>query len=371
MRPIPLLFAAALWVTAPVAAQPTFDRFADATGAAHARDGHGAVSIAVVRDGKLVASRHLGSIRAGSVTVPDDRTLYRLGSVTKAFTALMLLQLEERGVVRLSDPVIRWVPELRRVRGNRADLARITLFQLATHASGLAPEPDKAGFDRGPARDWERQLTAALASTRLTGEPGTAFGYSNIGYGLLGLALSRATRQRYTDYVLAHIIRPLEMVDTTFEPTPDQRQRTADGLTVEKDVETVAERPASSTGRGYKVPVGGLYSTTADMARFVAFQMGSGPEKVLRRASLERASKLWIGVDRGMGEGYGLGLQLFTNGDAVLQGHTGGLPGYRAVELFDRESRTGFVLLRNVTGGRFGDPVMTIFAAYPPAGEGQ
>src|SRR6185436_12838469 len=115
-------------------------------------------------------------------------------------TAIMLLQLTERRVVALSDPVSRYFPEIRQVRG-AADVAmdRVpTLLQLATMTSGLSREPnDQRRSQTGPLDRWMEVLTSAMPTVEFRGEPGTMYGYSNVGYSVLGAALSRAARESY------------------------------------------------------------------------------------------------------------------------------------------------------------------------------
>lgn len=350
-------------LSAPALAAPGSDqqdeRFLRAVSAAWERDRTAGVSIGVVRSGALVAERHLGFADAGTLRSPDAHTIYRVASVTKAFTALMYLQLVERHVIRPTDPVTRYVPEARHIGGLPRGAAPPTLVQLATHTAGLAAEPDLPGFDRGSNQAWERQTLAAARHMRFEAGPGERYGYSNYGYALLGVALQRAARQPYDAYLRAHITEPLGMRDTGFVAADPARL--AQGYAVGPG----GPEPVADIGRGYKLPVGGIYTTLADLAKFVAFQMGDGPQIVLTRASLEAASRGLISVDRSMGEGYGTGFELFTNGGTVLQGHSGGMPGWRALEVFDRRGHTGYIVLRNATGGKFGDPVVALLGALP------
>lgn len=289
--------------------------------------------------------------------------------MTKAFTALMLLQLVENGTLRLTDPVSKYYPEIDSVAGRPAGSPPITLLQLATHTSGLAAEPrDADRFVEGPVADWEKTLAAALAETRFEFEPGTRFSYSNVGYAVLAAALSRAAHQPYVAYVEQHIFGPLGMTDTSFEPRPAWARRLAAGYVIDGGVADPEPARPGHLGRGYKVPVGAIYTTVDDLAKFVALQMGDGPSAVIKPETLDLASRSLITTDRGLGQGYGLGFQLFTNGDVTIQGHAGGMPGYRALEVFERESDTGFIVLRNAIGGQFGDPVFLVFEAFPPVG---
>lgn len=358
---VPLLLSLAT----PLGAQSRiaqFSKFDAAVQEGLRRDPVGGASFGIIKGGKLIHSGHAGYADVVRKIAPDNQTVYRIGSVTKTLTAIMLMQLVERGRVRLSDPVEQYLPEARRLR-NWPDKSRpITLIQLATHTAGIAAEPDGPGFDKGPIKAWETQLIAALAATRVENEPGTRFGYSNVGYAMLAAALARAAGLEYSLYVEAKILRPLGMTNSGFLPPPSGK-RLAIGYQVEQGKVSSDGPQSELAGRGYKLPVGGLFTTLDDMARLVAFQMGDGPASVLSPASLKLQSRLLKTVDLGMGEGYGAGFQLFTDGNIVLQGHAGGLPGYRALEVFDRESSTGFVILRNSVGGKFGDPVFMVFKA--------
>lgn len=369
MRTLIMILLLTAFTPAAVGAQPRlpeFGRFDSAVREGLRRDPIGGASFGIVRGGKLIASGHVGYADQGRKTRPDNRTIYRIGSISKTLTAIMLMQLVERGRVRLSDPVDHYLPEVRQMR-NWPDRTRpITLMQLVTHTAGIAAEPDRSGFDKGRADAWEKQLLAALSATRVEYEPGTRFSYSNVGFAILAAALARAAGESYPRYVKAHILLPLGMTQSSFSP-PTDRAHLARGYQQEKAGASNSGPQSELDGRGYKLPVGGLFTTLPDMARLVAFQMGDGPTSVLKSETLKLQSRLLKTVDLGMGEGYGAGFQLFTNGNVVLQGHAGGLPGYRALEVFDRESATGFVVLRNSVGGRFGDPVFMVFSAYGEA----
>ena len=143
----------------------------------------------------------------------------------------MLLQLLERGRVHLSDPVNLYFPEIRRVAGLPPRASPPTLMQLATMTSGLARDPDdKRRSQSGALNEWEGVLLASLARTKYVRAPGSGYGYSNIGYSILGAALARAARERYVGYQRRHVLRPLGMSSTDFELTPALRSRLAVGV---------------------------------------------------------------------------------------------------------------------------------------------
>jgi CubicO group peptidase (beta-lactamase class C family) len=297
----------------------------------------------------------LADIEKGKAATDD--TIYRIGSITKQFTAVMLLQLVAQGKVHLSHPVEKFYPEVKEVAGKYTAAPPITLIQLATHHAGLSEEPDEDGrFTTGPVSQWEQTLIAALPKLKYEQEPGTRFIYSNIGYAILGAALSRAAGPPYADYVQEQIVAPLGMRHARFEPDEQMIPNLAKGYVLHEGLAD-PRQPAEELrkGRGYKVPNGTVFTTVRDMARFVSFEMGYGPEIVLnKKVLLERQSQMfWAGEDATMG--YGLGLMLVRKGETVGLGHGGSVAGFLAGEYFDPSSHLGIIFLRNAEGHGF-DP---------------
>jgi CubicO group peptidase (beta-lactamase class C family) len=319
-----------------------------------AKDKTGSVTLGVVSGNQLVWSRSYGLADVERKTPATPETVYRIGSITKQFTALMLLQLVQDGKVHLSDPVEKYFPEVNKIQGRLPGSPPVTLVQLATHTSGLEAEPENLEkYLAGPVADWEKVLIAALPQTRYADEPGTLFAYSNVGYAILGAALSRAAGQPYVEYVKQRIFLPLGMKSSFFEPDDQVRPRIARGYLNEEgklDAET-AER--EHRGRGYKVPNGAIYSTVGDLARFVAFEMGEDAPQVLKKEILDESFQRIVTVNPGFRRGYGIGFQVLRLGEVVLHGHSGGLAGYQAEAYFDRSSRVGVIILRNAVGGSF------------------
>ena len=175
----------------------------------------------IVSGKELVWAKSYGEADMEKKLAADTDTVYRIGSITKMFTAVMLEQLVEAKKVHLSDPVEKYFPEVKLVQDRFADAPPITLIQLATHTSGLGREPDNtATYVTDAVADWEKTLIAALPHTHYILEPGTRFSYSNIGYAILGAALSRAAGEPYVDYVPKHIFQPLGMTHSALERNP-------------------------------------------------------------------------------------------------------------------------------------------------------
>ena len=327
----------------------------DALAAAEfAKDNRGSVTVGIVSGPELVWTKSYGYADMEKKTPATKDTVYRIGSITKQFTGLMLLQLVEAGKVRLSDPVEKYFPEVNKVEGRFAGAPPITLVQLATHTSGMGREPaDLQTYLKGPVSEWEKVMIAALPRTKYDFEPGARFSYSNIGYAILGAALSRAAGQSYVEHVSQKIFAPLGMTHTAFEPNEKIKPDLAKGYGVQ-GAKVDAETPEREhQGRGYKVPNGAMYTTVGDLARFLAFELGHGPASVLRKETLEDNFKRVNSASGDLTSGYGIGFAVERHGSLIAYGHGGSVAGYLAGAFVDRASGVGVIVLRNVGGGQF------------------
>jgi CubicO group peptidase (beta-lactamase class C family) len=349
----------------PASALPPVDAALDArlrgiAQAAFDREPVGSLTVGVVRGGQLIWTASYGAnvppgAEPGKVAPrpapADERTVYRIASVTKQFTALMLLQLVNEGVVHLSDPVSRYVPEIQQAQNATPSAAPVTLIQLVTHTSGLAVESDDAAdYTQGSVAEWEATLLAALPRTRYTAEPGVRYAYSNVDYAILALALSRAARTPYVKYLHKHIFLPLGMTHTGFS-TPPAPAVLAKGYVMQAGQPNGEVPERELLGRGYKAPAGGAFSTVGDLAKFEAFEMGIGPEAVLPKAVLAASRDLLVAGNARADGGYGVGFQVFPYEGHVLLGHLGGIAGYRSLAAFDPADKIGVIVLRNVSEG--------------------
>jgi CubicO group peptidase (beta-lactamase class C family) len=310
------------------------------------------LAVGIVSDGRLAWSKAYGYADMESRIPATGESIYRIGSVTKQFTALMLLQLVQNGKVHLSDPVEKYLPEVNHVKGRFPGAPPITLVQLATHTSGLAREPDDIEkYLVGPVADWEKILIAALADTKYEFEPGTRFSYSNVGYAILGAALSRAVGQPYTLYVQEHIFEPLGMTDTMFEPNEQTRKRIAKGYVFEDGQVDWKTADQELQGRGYKVPNGAVFSTVNDLAKFLMFEIGGGRAGVLRPEYFNQGFQEIIAADEKLDHGFALAYEVQRDGNSVYFGFQGAIAGYVADVFFSRSAKTGVIILRNAVGG--------------------
>ena len=342
--------------------QQVIERVDALVAAEFAKDPVGSVTIGIVVGPKLLWAKSYGYADMDKKLLATPNTVYRIGSITKQFTALMLLQLTEADKLKLSDPVEQYFPEVNRITGRYPDSAPITLLQLATHTSGMAREPDDPmTYLKGPLADWQSVLMSALPHTKYDSAPGTQFSYSNFGYAVLGAALGQAAHQPYVSYVRQHILAPLGMTHTDFEPNAQITPLLAAGYDKEEDKDKgkgffnldAATPLIEHKGRGYKVPNGAMYSSVGDLARFISFELGYGPQNVLKKRTLDDTYKRTLSDMHDVTSSYGVGFWVDKVDDLLVLGHGGMVAGYQSAAYFDLVSETGVVVLRNVSGGDF------------------
>jgi CubicO group peptidase (beta-lactamase class C family) len=332
-----------------------------------AADGVGSASIGVLQGADLIWTRNFGFADADARRPATSDSAYRIGSITKQFTALALLQAVQDGRMRLTDPLEKYVPEVRRMKDARAGTPPVTLLQVATMTAGIGREPECEGPLDGPVSRWQQKLLACIPGTAYVNEPGTEYLYSNIGYAMLGLAIERAVGQPFTTFVAERTFRPLGMTRTAFEPTEAMRRDLAHGYTRRgrEGPYTSAVPDAELEGRGYKVPNGAILSSVNDMAKFLAWELGHGPAGVLDKATQEANYRRVYSSTSGRGEltlssGYGIGFQATRRGDVVILGHGGSTAGYLASALVHRPSQLGVIVLRSCDSCAFAaGPVAT------------
>lgn len=319
-------------------------------------DGIGSISTAVIIDGRIAYTGSVGCADCDRNIAAAPNSIYRVGSVSKTMTGTVLGELAEAGVLALDDPVARYVPEIGELLEPGNNAQRITLRHLANHTSGLAREPDLRGAARGPIALWQDKILSAIPCTRLESAPGSGYRYSNIGYGILGLAMSRAAGEPYMELVEARLFRPLEMASTTFILSRSQEDLLAKGYDNSDGGGVIdTEKPAREhSGRGYKVPNGGIYSSVGDLARYVIALMGRSDDfsDLLPTSVYRRPRGITNDDGRGL-EAYGLGIRMHVSasGEILSANHGGTVSGYRSWIQFDPAEGYGVVLVRNYSRG--------------------
>jgi CubicO group peptidase (beta-lactamase class C family) len=283
----------------------------------------------VVRDGGLAWS-------AGRGDVPEPHTdvQYRLGSISKTVTAVVVMRLRDEGRVHLDDPIDRHLPGI--------PLGDRTIGQLLSHLAGASAESPGGWWERTPGGSVE---DLSLSTDDVVLGAARRFHYSNLGFGLLGELVARLRGTSWEDAVAAEVLAPLGMRRTTPRPVAPA----AEGWAVHPWADVVLPEPEHHAG--VMAAAGQLWATLADLGRFAAFLLGDTGD-VLAPATLEEMT-VPAGVDPSTPgwSAYGLGLQVLRVEGRTLVGHGGSMPGFLAGVFVDREERTGAVSLANTTTG--------------------
>lgn len=291
----------------------------------------------VVRDGEPV---WFGTY--GGPAVPDHDPYdvqYRIGSITKTMTAVLILQLVRDGRIGLDDPASAVLGE-----DSGTSYADRSLRTLLAHDAGLQSEPAGSWWERSAGVTWD-ELVAANDGSASAFPPHQEFHYSNLGYALLGEVAARLHGTTWWEAVQQRILSPLAMTRTSYLP----EGAAAQGWSVHPYESTLVPEPATDTGA--MAPAGQVWATITNLATYAAF-LGAGHPDVLSADELARAYGPQSGNPKdGVRYAHGLGFQLFPGGSGTLAGHTGSMPGFLATVLVDRGRRVGGVVLANATVG--------------------
>ena len=295
----------------------------------------------VVLDGDLVVSGAFGTANLEQGIPASTRTLFRIASMSKSFTAMAILQLRDAGLLSLDDPASEYLPELASLQLLTSDAPEITIRHLLTHSAGF-PEDNPWG-DRQLAESDEMLRALVAAGISFSNAPGIAYEYSNLGFALLGRIVESVTGRRLPEYTRSEIFAPLGMSSTVWEFERAAAEDLALGYAWQDEswVSVPLEHHGSFGA------MGGLITSIEDFASYVALHLSAWPPRSapdtgpLRRSSLREMQQPWrfAGVmpdfrwpdgrscPSARGYGYGLRWQEDCAG-RVMVGHSGGLPGF-------------------------------------------
>jgi CubicO group peptidase (beta-lactamase class C family) len=291
------------------------------------------VSAAVVRKGELVWSGAAGTANYAEDRVATPDTQYRIGSITKTFTATAIMQLRDAGALDLDDRLDRHISGI----ANGAP----TLRRLLSHLSGLQREAGEM-FVTGESPT-EQDLIDSMSGVEFVLEPGQAHHYSNLAFALLGQVVAAASGVPYIEYVDSRIIGPLGLGRTTWEPQPPAAQ----GYLVDEYARTVWLEP--ETEMKGSAAAAQLWSTAPDLCRWASF-LGTGQDGVLAAKTVDAMwfpQVMWDPADWVLG--WGLGLMLFNHEGRIYGGHGGAMAGHLSGVFVDRKTQIGAAALTNST----------------------
>ncbi|MGE0440863.1 MAG: serine hydrolase [Gemmatimonadales bacterium] len=281
-----------------------------------------AVSIVLVDGDRTVWARGFGEADPERHIPADANTVYRIGSVSKLFTDIGIMQLVERDQLDLDQPVTRWLPDFQPANPFGGDM---TLRQLMSHRSGLTREPPVGNyFD--PSDPVLSHMVASLNRTTLFYPPGARTKYSNAGIGTVGFVLEKHAGTPFARYLKEAVLEPMGLRSSAFEPESALVDRLAKAVMWTYDERTF---PAPTFQLGM-APAGSMYSTVHDLARFARFlfHRGEGLDgRVLEAETLER---MWEPQFEAPGatSGYGLGFRVSRRDSSLMVAHGGAIYGF-------------------------------------------
>lgn len=288
-------------------------------------------SVLVARDGEILFDRGYGFANREWNAPNDGDTKFRLGSVSKQFTAVAIMILNERGLVDLDAPVKTFLPDA------PAAWDGVTVRHLLTHTSGV---PSLTGFD-----DYEASKTLPATIDSLIGrfrdrpldfQPGEGWAYSNSGYILLTAIVEKAGGKPYAEFVAENLLQPLGMSDSGYDSHAAILPRRASGYTPTARGFVNADYIDMSIPKG----AGALYSTTRDLLKW---------ERGLFGGRLLKPQSLTL-LTTPVRNNYAFGLMVTEAGGNRTVGHSGGIEGFNTHLAYDPDRRMTVVVLGNLNG---------------------
>jgi len=315
-------------------------------------------SVFLVREGNVVAQQQVGYQDREAKRPVDADTIFHWGSITKTFTGIAIMQLRDRKLLSLDDPIVKYVPEIREVHNPFGDISQVTIRQLMSHTAGFRAGTWPWGGDEDwhpfePTR-WE-QVVAMFPYTKLLFPPGSKYSYSNPGIIFLGKTIERLTGDDFEVYVTKNILMPLGMTRAFFDRTPYH-------LLKHRSHSYYRDEQGLKEGRfdfdtGITVSNGGLNAPLGDMSKYLAFLLGDARraaeyDGILARPSLD---EMFTPVARaadgegGTGSDVRMGLSFFIERHQGLEviAHSGSQGGFLSHIYVHRPSRTAYVIAYN------------------------
>lgn len=285
-------------------------------------------AVLVARGDQVILSKGYGFANLEWNVPNTPSTKFRLGSITKQFTAASILLLAERGKLTVEDPIKKHWPDA------PSAWEAVTIFHLLTHSSGIVNftnQPDFMEWKMHPATP--EQTLAHIRDKPLEFTPGERMSYSNSGYVLLGMIVERVSGQSYADFVRDNIFKPLGMNDSGYDVSAAILPQRAAGY-------TPGFSNAPYTDMSWPHGAGGLYSTTEDLLRWTQGLFGN---KLLSAASVEKMTTPYKGD-------YAFGLSVSTVGGRKIIQHNGGIEGFNTHLAYYPDGKITVAVLANVNG---------------------
>jgi CubicO group peptidase (beta-lactamase class C family) len=304
-------------------------------------------AVAVVIDGEIV-DHAVGVLSTATGVEATPESVFQIGSITKVWTATLVMQLVDEGLVELDQPIRTYLPEFR--LGDDAATGSITVRQLLTHQAGFEGD---IFTDTGRGDDAIEKFVALLADMPQTFAPGFMFSYNNAGYIVLGLLVERLRGKSWEQALIEHIAAPLGLQRVSPSPYEAILHRAAVGHMAPGDDGIATAAPLWAMARSNE-PAGSMLAMTArDLAGFARMHLagGTAPDgtSVLSPSAVEamRTTGIRLPVITGLGAAWGLGWEIDRDDDVRLHGHDGNTIGQASYLRIAQDAQVAIVLLTN------------------------
>ena len=304
-------------------------------------------AVGVVHDGELAWSGGVGFADRATRRPSDPRTLYRVASITKTFTATAVMQLRDAGKLALDDPAIAYLPELAAAQSPLGPLETLTIRRMLSHESGLQSEPPGTNWSDVLYEDDPNRTLARASEIALRVPVHTQWKYSNLAYQLLGEIVARVSGTTYPKYIRSKILRPLGMTATSLDPLAARlRARRARGYEPRFLSDELELAPEEVNVFGAE---GGLWSCVDDLARWLSCQLADDP-KIIDKQTLREMHKPRYLTDDEWLSAWCIGWYARRREDVVWIMHSGGYYGFITGACFEPKEKVGAIALVNGIG---------------------
>lgn len=314
------------------------------------------IAVGVVYDQELIWSKGYGVSDLESQIPMTPATLFRIGSVTKVFTATAVMQLRDQGKLRLDDPVSRHLPGFM-IQNPFPNAPPITVWHLLTHTAGLPREAAFPYFTEHefPERD---EIMTAMATQSLIHSPGTQYKYSNLGMFVLGTLIEEVSGESYQDYITRHIFSPLGMSHSSIDPPIGQTDLLATAY-MRRQPDGSRQVMDHYETRGMAA-AGSIVSSVEDMARFAALNLrrenSTADGDILSTSTMHDMHRPhWVYED--WTGGMGLGFRVAYRKGKTTVSHGGWIGDHRTHLLMVPTDRLAVIAMTNA-----GDGVPSLFS---------
>jgi len=297
------------------------------------------LAVGIVEDGEVVYLRGFG--KADSERQVTPQTPFIIGSMSKAFTALAVLQLVESGYVDLDTPIKEYLQDFRLANSNISQ--EITVRHLLNQTSGI---PNVIGLLQctGTGEKTIQEAVEELASVQPFDMPGDRFQYSNANYTTLGMLIETVSSQSYGEYVQENIFAPLEMRNSFTSQTEAESYGLSTGYQRLFGISVPTDLPYLQ----HAIPSGYIISSAEDITHFLIANLKDGKYKSVSVLSTDGIDELHKPVAQSGNEFYGMGWVIGYSGDEPILWHHGSTPNYHSTMLIEPEANRGIVVLTNV-----------------------